>query len=385
MENKLLLITRYFTIFVIIIGIASYVSMDLNFLYIILILLFIISTQLRYFLFMDKSFPVFITLLIDYIIGHIIISSYDSLLLPFFILIILDCFLLIKNNLKYLALTIGFIDFIYLGMTLSLQVQLAYISTIIMIILIASYTLIIKNKQTMAEELYQELRKSEDKLIKANKELELYADSIKELTLLQERNRISREIHDSIGHSLSTIIIQLGAIEKIGKKDGSSASLMAANLRDFAKAGLEEIRKALKELKPKEFEDYETLLVIESLTKNFSKLTGIDVKLGFSKSKWQVDEKTSLVIYRTVQEFLSNSSRHGKATKINVFIHFDDESLILTMQDNGIGTDNIELGMGLNSLKERVMEIGGSVKLESSQGKGFFLRISLMPFHNAKM
>jgi len=106
-------------------------------------------------------------------------------------------------------------------------------------------------------------------------------------------------------------------------------------------------------------------------------LTNIDVKLGFSKSKRQIDEKTSLVIYRAVQEYLSNSLRHGKATKINIFIHFDDDTLILTMQDNGIGTDDVKLGMGLSSLKERVNEIGGNVKFESSKGKGFALRISV--------
>ncbi len=65
-----------------------------------------------------------------------------------------------------------------------------------------------------SEETYYKLRISEDNLIKANRDLEIYADSIKELTTLRERNRISREIHDSVGHSLSTIIIQLGAIEK---------------------------------------------------------------------------------------------------------------------------------------------------------------------------
>lgn len=377
MEDKLLLFTRYFTIFIIILGVSFYEPIELSFLHIILVLIFIINTHLRYYLFKDKSIPIFITLLTDNIIGYFLFSNYNNLLLPFFILIILDCFFLMKDNLKYIALSIGIIVLFKIGINLAQEIQFVYISTIVIIILITFYTQKIKNKQITAEELYHELRKSEEKLVKTNRELELYADSIRELTLLQERNRISREIHDSVGHSLSTIIIQLGAIEKIARQDGDSASLMAANLRDFAKSGLDEIRKALKELKPKEFEEYETLLVIESLTKNFSKLTNIDVKLGFSKSKWQIDEKTSLVIYRAVQEFLSNSLRHGKATKINIFIHFGDESLILTMQDNGIGTDDIKLGMGLSSLKERVNEIGGNVKFESSKGKGFSLRISI--------
>ena len=151
---------------------------------------------------------------------------------------------------------------------------------------------------------------------------------------------------------------------------------MAANLRDFTRKGLEEIRKALKELKPKEFKEYETILSLENLIKDFSKLTGIDVKLTFTKSKWNLDEKSSLVLYRAVQEFLSNSAKHGKATKINIYIHYDDE-LIVTLKDNGIGTDEIKPGMGLTSLAERIKEIGGSLSYESKRNNGFFMRIVL--------
>lgn len=124
---------------------------------------------------------------------------------------------------------------------------------------------------------------------------------------------------------------------------------------------MEEIRKALKELKPREFKEYETILSIENLIKDFSKLTGIDVKFAFTKSKWNLDEKSSLVLYRAIQEFLSNSAKHGKATKVNIFIHFNNDEFIVTMQDNGKGTDEIKPGMGLTSIAERVKEIDGSL------------------------
>ena len=267
--------------------------------------------------------------------------------------------------------------FLYAGNELPLYELLSYITAIITLGLISSIIKKEQNRTLKAEELYHRLRKSEDELIKTNHELEAYADSIKELSILKERNRISREIHDSVGHSLSTIIIQLGAIEKIANDNGEAASLMASNLRDFTKNGLEEIRKALRELKPKEFKEYETLLAIEGLIKDFSKLTGIDVKLGFSKNKWQLDEETSLVLYRVVQEFLSNSARHGKATKISIFMHFSISDLIVTMQDNGIGTNEITPGLGLTSISERVGELGGNLSYESKEGKGFLLRVVL--------
>lgn len=377
MDNRIYLFLRFFVTLIIILG-TTFIDMDLlNFIPIALILIFIINTQLRYYLFRDKLVPVFISILMDFIIGYILHSHYTTILLPFFILGIIDSFFLMDSFIKYILSLIGLVFLFYSGLELPLDQLFTYVIAYIVIGLISSLISDIEHRQIKTENLYHKLKKSEDELMKTNKELEAYAESIKELTLLKERNRISREIHDSVGHSLSTIIIQLGAIEKIAKTDGESASLMAKNLREFAKNGLEEIRKALKELKPKEFKEYETLLAIETLIKDFSNLTNIDVKLGFSNTKWQVDEETSLVIYRAIQEFLSNSSRHGKATKINIFIHYDNDVLILTMQDNGIGVDNIIPGMGLTSLIERVNELGGKVNYESGMGKGFFLRIVL--------
>lgn len=378
MESKAFLIARYSTILIIILGITLTGADDLSFFAIALILFFIINTQLRYFLFMDKLIFVFTSIILDWILGYILFQIYDGLLLPYFILGMIDSFFLLSNYTSYISSILGILTLFFAGKKLPIDQLLTSITAIIIIGLISSIIKEEHNKKLQAEDLYHMLRKSEDDLIKTNHELEAYANSIKELTILKERNRISRDIHDSVGHSLSTIIIQLGAIEKIAKVDGVAATSMASNLRSFARNGLEEIRTALKELKPREFKEYESLLAIEALIKDFNKLTGINVKLGFSKNKWPLDEEMSLVLYRIVQEFLSNSAKHGKATKINIFMHFNKDNLILTMQDNGIGTNEIHLGMGLTSLSERVREIGGIVNYDSQEGKGFLLRVVLV-------
>lgn len=375
MENKTFLITRYLTIFIIILGITFTEIDNLSFFVVALILFFIINTQLRYFIFRDRNVPVFISIIIDWVLGYILCTNFNSFLFPYFILGIIDSFFLLDNFSNYISSILGILALLFAGKNLPINQLLSYMTAIIVLGLISSIIKEEHHKKLKAEDLYHMLRKSEDTLIKTNQELEVYANSIKELSILQERNRISRDIHDSVGHSLSTIIIQLGAIEKIAKVDGDAATSMASNLRDFAKNGLDEIRKALKELKPREFKEYEALIAIEGLIKDFSKLTGINVKLGFSKNKWPLDEEMSLVLYRIVQEFLSNSAKHGKATKINIFMHFSDDDLIITMQDNGIGTNKINMGMGLTSLSERVGELGGKVSYESQEGKGFLLRV----------
>jgi signal transduction histidine kinase len=382
MRNKTFLITRYLTIFIVILGVVLTKIDNLSFFVVVLTLLFIINTQLRYFQFRDRNVPVFISILIDWVLGYIYYKNFNGVLLPYFILGIIDCFFLIDNSSKYISFSLGIITLLFTSIQLPLNQILSYLTATMALGLISSIVSEEHHKKLKAEDLYHMLRKSEDSLIKTNQELEIYANSIKELAILKERNRISREIHDSVGHSLSTIIIQLGAIEKIGKDNGEAASLMASNLRDFAKNGLEEIRKALKELKPKEYKEYETLIAMEGLIKDFSKLTGINVKLGFSKYRVQLYEETSLVLYRTIQEFLSNSAKHGKASNINIFIHFGTNDLIVTMQDNGVGSNNIIPGMGLTSLSERVNELGGQVSYESKEGKGFMLRVVFKAMRN---
>lgn len=375
MKNKTFLIVRYLTIFMIIFGIVFTEMDNINFFAIILTLIFIINNQLRYFLFRGKTTPVFFSILFEWILGYISYGNYSCLLLPYFIIGIIDSFFLLDGYGKCIASSLGVATLAYAGKGLPINHLLSYMTTILSLGLISASIKEEQNKKIKVEDLYHKLRKSEDDLIKANKELELYADSIKYLSILRDRNRISRDIHDSIGHSLSTIIIQLGAIEKVATRDGEGAAFMAANLREFSKNGLREIREALKELKPKEFKESETLLAIEELIKDFSKLTGINVKLGFSKNKWPLDEDLSLIIYRIIQEFLSNSAKHGKADKVNIFMNFNDNDLIITLQDNGIGTNNIIPGMGLTSLVERVNEIGGKSSYESKAGQGFFLRV----------
>lgn len=177
-------------------------------------------------------------------------------------------------------------------------------------------------KKLDAQLLYDELRISEEKLKQAKEELELYGASITELAVLKERNRISRDIHDSVGHALSTAIIQLNAMEVIASKENSSVAPLALNLREFLKNCLQEVREAISTLKPSEYQTYQELYRIEELIENFKKLSGMNVRLTISKQKWELSPKMGLTLYRAIQETLSNALRHGQATDASISIHF---------------------------------------------------------------
>ncbi len=368
---------RYIIFGWLILGLAAFNKGNLDEYGIILILSFIINNNLRFFTLRNKSILVFISLILEIVLSSIIYKHYGGIALFYFIASIFDGILYLKEKLALIIASIIYLTIIFITKDISFEILALNLGVITILFFISYY---IKNEyrqKIAAEKLYFKLKKSEEELKKANMELEMYADSIKELTAMRERNRISREIHDSVGHSLSTIIIQLGAIETMAKKNGKLAASMAGNLREFAKAGLEEIRMAIRELKPVEIEKYEPIIAIENLTKQFSKLTGVDVKLSFSKEKRALNSEQTTVLYRLVQEFLSNSARHGKATRVNIFMNFNQDQLIITLRDNGVGTDKLEKGMGLTNIWERVEELGGEVDCESSKGKGFLLRVVL--------
>ena len=110
------------------------------------------------------------------------------------------------------------------------------------------------------------LKEQENQLFEQKKELQqaqYTMGTMKELYTLQERNRISREIHDSVGHSLSTIIIQLGAISKLSEENNPQISQMSSQLREFAVKGLQEVRTVVHDLKPEQLKKQQQTVALE--------------------------------------------------------------------------------------------------------------------------
>ena len=385
MDEKKLFIIRCVAIIPLIFGVSVFKVSNISYLTVMLLLLFIINSQIRFFILKDKNLFVFASLCIEWILAFITYKSYGGILFFYFFIAALDSAFLIKGLLSYLSCGLAVFIMGLAALNLGVSEILTSGSALIILCILADYIKEEKIRKQEAQELYDKLRVTDEKLKKANEDLKSYANSIEELTLLRERNRISREIHDSVGHSLATMIIQLGAIEKVGGSNGAAAAAMARNLGDFAKNSLQEVRAAVRALKPREFEEYEGILAIEELVKNFQKLTGVEVRLTFTKEKWRLNSDQSFVIYRVVQEFLSNAVRHGKATKVNVFMNFTKGSLIITMQDNGMGADDIVKGVGLTSISERVRELKGDVSYSSKKGEGFFLKVVLYAENTAEI
>ena len=201
--------------------------------------------------------------------------------------------------------------------------------------------------------------------------------AMEEIHTLNERNRISRDLHDSIGHTLSTIVIQLAAIEKLTEDNAPQASAMLKQLHQFTKDGLADVRQVIHKLKPQHYQKIAFIENIHNIISDFEHNSPIKVYFNNNQLLWELSPEQELLFVRAIQEFLGNSNKHSDAKEVRIQCHFTDSTVILTMTDNGKGTDVIKPQMGITGMRERTKLLGGKVHMHSAINKGFKIRIVL--------
>lgn len=373
-KSKELLLIRYIS-FIILIAQIFIEEGNTGILSIIFVLLFILNNNLRIFHFSNDKL-VIISMIVEIIISPIACLNFGGNILFYLIGLIIDAFTLKYKKTKYIFIVL--ISFISLSIKINKSIEEGFVNLVIMFIFIIllNYISRLYSTKREAQKLYDKLKMSEEKLIEVNSQLEEYLTSIEELTVLKERNRISREIHDSVGHSLSTAMIQLSAMESIANKEGSMLRDMARSLREFINESFQDVKKAVSELKSDDYDNYRGVIRIQDLCKNFEKMSGVEVNITLSKGNWTLSTKQSSHLYRITQEVLSNALRHGKSSKVKVIMNFIENEVVISFKDNGLGTDIIkESGFGLKNIRERVEEIGGTIDMNSEVGAGFFIKI----------
>jgi len=366
-ERKYIVLLKY--IYMIVFISFALMTKKLTGFQVMLLLLYIIVNQIRFFILAEKSFVYYTSYIVEFGLSCIIYGF----LAEYRFLVFIPAFIDITTSLPNTISSIYFVSILISSYFISNSIDdmIMSLSCTFPILVLGSIIRDEYEEKINAQNLYDKLRQREEELKKANKDLESYANTIEEITLLRERNRISREIHDNVGHALSTIMIQLAALSNIIPLNPKKAIEMSDNLAKFTDDSLQNVRAAVRSMKPREFEEYEGLVSITEMVKNFEKLSGIRVNLRFSDKFWSLNSDQTMVIYRLIQEFLSNSIRHGKATEVNMFLNFMERSLRIYMKDNGIGCSKIHEGVGLKSIRERVKVWGGNMEYYSKEGEGF--------------
>ncbi|MFN8564866.1 MAG: HAMP domain-containing protein [Anaerolineae bacterium] len=198
----------------------------------------------------------------------------------------------------------------------------------------------------------------------------------------QERERISRELHDETGQALTTLLIQLKVLERL--RDWDAVAAHAQELREIVVNTLEEVRRLARDLRPAMLDDLGLVPTLDGHIKTFRNKADIDVEFDVDVSEdFRLPRDTELALYRMVQEALTNVARHAAATKVYVRLEQVSDAVSLSVVDNGRGFDLAsvlktgESGVGLLGIRERVELIGGTFTLASSPGQGTRLRVDV--------
>ena len=202
-----------------------------------------------------------------------------------------------------------------------------------------------------------------NRLITANMEFQEYANTAGVRSRNKERKRISRDIHDTIGHSLTNMIMMMEAATDMVKADQENLREMITLTRGQAQKGLLETRRALKELRSDEEKRHSGLPAIHELISIFEKVTGVSVTREYGNFHFYFPDKINKFLYNMVQEGLTNAFRHGNATMILIHFWINDEGILtLRIRDNGKGVEEeIKEGIGLMGMRERLEKIQGTL------------------------
>ena len=207
-------------------------------------------------------------------------------------------------------------------------------------------------------------------------QLQDYSNKIKELTLIEERQRISQNLHDMLGHSLIGLRLHLDALNQTIDKDPEKSHQILDKSKDIIDDSLVELRETVNELKEtKELVNLQKAL--ESLRDSIS-ITDevkVDLQIHFSINKLDISVKD--MIYKTSQEFITNSLKHGHSSLITIKLRLKDNNLLFDLANNGLNAGNIIASNGINGIKDRVQKLNGQVVFANNEPSGFKIDINL--------
>jgi len=240
------------------------------------------------------------------------------------------------------------------------------------IVLFVLYLVLLVQSKHHEKERIASLNKQ---LEEANVRLRAYALEAERTAETRERNRLAREIHDTLGHTLTGIVAGLDACIVLVDAVPAAAKKQLEKIRETARHGIVDVRRSVKKLRPDDLEKMPLQQAVKKVIAEFSASSGVEihlVELGWPE-KLREDEEE--VIYRIVQEGITNARRHGKATKVTVTCGTEPGRFYIMIADNGKGCDKPQQGFGLRHMEERLELLHGRLRYWSD--KGFTLEATI--------
>jgi signal transduction histidine kinase len=208
-------------------------------------------------------------------------------------------------------------------------------------------------------------RRSREKAIKLAQEIDYLSAAL-------ERSRIARNIHDSLGHTLTTLDIQLELAQRLFDRNRDKARNAIDNAKNLADRSLSDVRKSVQTMRSETFNFDEAITnLVEQIKQNQN--LEIDLNINLPKLPWQ----TSYQLYCVLQEGLTNIQKHAHPTFVSIHGQPTSEGIVVEIEDNGRGfnLNRVHSGYGLLGMKERVDNLGGSLKIKSAINQGTCIQV----------
>jgi signal transduction histidine kinase len=217
------------------------------------------------------------------------------------------------------------------------------------------------------------------KLLKANIMLSQHAQTLEQLAISRERNRLARELHDTLAHTLSSQILTLEALRLSTNSKDKELNDQLDKLIDNTRKGLADTRRALKDLRAKQLEDLGLVSALKSLAADAASRTNCAATCTISENLPVFSRGVEQCMYRIAQEAVENIIRHADASQMELKLVKEDGHICLEIFDNGKGFDQTGVDdkgrLGIQGMQERAAEVGGEFSIESQSDAGTKIRV----------
>ncbi|MBT3390089.1 MAG: sensor histidine kinase [Chloroflexi bacterium] len=218
-------------------------------------------------------------------------------------------------------------------------------------------------------------------LLRANLRLSQHANTLEQLAISRERNRLARELHDTLAHTLSGLAVNLEAIKIVLGEASPEARQMLNHALKNTRTGLNDTRRALKDLRAKSIEDLGLNIAIRNLAHDAAARAGFSIHINIENQFPDLPPDTEQALYRIAQESLENIVKHAAAENVSVSLTFADNLLVLLIADDGRGGEfaNLDLGEkhGLRGMRERAAGLGAALEVSSTPKEGTQIQVTL--------
>lgn len=334
-----------------------------NYIYIVTFSLVYIVLSITYFLFYKKEL-----LILNIIISLFTCISYIPIVSIIYSFSLIELFLS-YNKLKLIPVALSVVPVIY-----DTSCIIEYIVfTLIGYGFIAIYNDYIK----VINEKEKEIEEKRKYIHSLNQKLEKSEEFIKQsiyTTKLEERNQLSQNIHDKIGHTIAGSLMQLEATKIVISRDSNKATQMIDNTINVLRIGMDDIRIILRTINPadEQIGINKIKMLLEEKTKN----TRFKFKLTYNGDLNKINKRQWMCIYEGIRELSTNSMKYSRGNNLDINIEVFNKLIKTEVKDNGIGSKTVNKNLGLNSIEQRVVDLDGKILIDGSDG---FSVVLLLP------